>query len=92
MITIGRKYILDMYDYDYDKDMKDYDGPVLIVHGDEDKTVPIGGSQRAVEVFPNAQLHVIHGAGHVFLTEPQQAEFLKQADDFLALVGATRGR
>ena len=92
MITIGRKYILDMYDYDYDKDMKDYDGPVLIVHGDEDKTVPIGGSQRAVKVFPNAQLHVIHGAGHVFLTEPQQAEFLKQADDFLALVGATRGR
>ena len=90
MITIGRKYIIDMYDYDYDKDMKGYDGPVLIVHGDEDKTVPIGGSQRAVKVFPNARLHVIHRAGHVFLTEPQQAEFLKQADDFLSQVSALR--
>ena len=83
MITIGKKYILDMYDYDYDKDMKAYGGPVLIVHGDVDKTVPIGGSQRAVNVFPNARLHTIKGAGHVFLTEPQQAEFLKQADEFL---------
>ena len=83
MITIGRKYILDMYDHDYDRDMQGYDGPVLIVHGDEDKTVPIAGSQRAVGVFKNARLYTIRGAGHVFLTEPQQAEFLQQADEFL---------
>ena len=83
MITIGRRYILDMYNHDYDRDMQGYDGPVLIVHGDEDKTVPIAGSQRAVGIFKNARLHTIHGAGHVFLTEPQQAEFLQQADEFL---------
>ena len=83
MITIGRKYILDMYDHDYDKDMQGYDGSVLIVHGDQDKTVPIAGSERAVSVFNNARLHTIHGAGHVFLTEEQQAEFLQQVDEFL---------
>ena len=83
MITIGRKYILDMYDHDYDKDMQAYDGPVIIVHGDKDKTVPIAGSERAVTVFKNARLYTIKGAGHVFLTEPQQAEFLQVADEFL---------
>ncbi len=83
MITIGRKYITDMYDYNYDQDMKSYEGPVLIVHGDEDQTVPIGVSRSAVTVFPRARLHTIHGAGHVFLTEEQQSEFLQQADDFL---------
>ena len=83
MITIGRKYILDMYDHDYDKDMQAYDGPVLIVHGDEDKTVPIAGSERAVTVFKDASLYTKKGAGHVFLTEPQQTEFLQQADVFI---------
>ena len=83
MITIGRKYILDMYDHDYDRDMLGYVGPVLIVHGDMDKTVSIAGSERAVTVFRNARLHTIHGAGHVFLTEEQQAEFLQVADEFL---------
>ena len=83
MITIGRKYILDMYDHDYDRDMQGYDGPVLIVHGDKDKTVPISVSQRAVTEFKDARLHTIHDAGHVFLTESQQAEFLEQADTFL---------
>ena len=82
-ITIGKKFILDMYNHNYDDDMKGYNGPVLIVHGDKDKTVPVGGSQRAVGVFNNARLHIIKGAGHVFLTEPQQEEFLQQADSFL---------
>ena len=83
MITIGRRFILDMYDHDYDRDMQGYTGPVLIVHGDKDKTVPISVSQRAVTVFKNASLYTIKGAGHVFLTESQQAEFLEQADTFL---------
>ncbi len=83
MITIGRKYILDMYDHDYDNDMKAYAGPVLIVHGDEDKVVPIEVSKRAVGVFPDARMHTIKGAGHVFLTDEGQAEFLRVADEFL---------
>ena len=83
LITIGKKYILDMYNYDYDRDMQGYEGPVLIVHGDEDKTVDISGSRRTINIFPNARLHTIYGAGHVFFTPEHQAEFLQQADDFL---------
>ena len=83
MITIGRKYILDMYDYDYRADMRAVRCPVLIVHGDEDQVVSLNGSEEAVQIFPDARLHVIEGAGHVFMTDAQQAEFLAVADNFL---------
>lgn len=84
MITIGKRYINDMYDYDYFNDMRKYSGPVLIVHGDKDRVAPLSYSQRAVETFPNAKLYVLKGAGHVFIKEEQQKEFLEQADTFLS--------
>lgn len=83
MITIGKRYITDMYDYDYFDDMRKYSGPVLIVHGDQDRVAPLSYSQRAVGTFPNARLYVLKGAGHVFIKEEQQKEFLEQADAFL---------
>lgn len=46
--------------------MRGYPGDVLIVHGDEDAVCPIEYSQRAVEVFPHAELTVIHGGKHAF--------------------------
>lgn len=84
MITIGKRYINDMYDYDYFNDMRKFSGPVLIVHGDKDRVAPLSYSQRAVETFPNAKLYVLKGAGHVFIKEEQQKEFLEQADTFLS--------
>ena len=86
MITIGRHYIEDMYNYDYQADMRAYSGPVLIVHGNVDQVVPLKGSQEAVGIFPNARLHIIKGAGHVFMTDSQQQEFLQIADEFLLQV------
>ena len=86
MITIGRRYIEDMYNYDYQSDMRTYQGPVLIVHGNKDTVVPLKGSEEAVAIFPSAQLHIIDGAGHVFMTDEQQAEFLQQADAFMRQV------
>ena len=86
MITIGRRYIEDMYNYDYQADMRTYGGPVLIVHGNKDTVVPLKGSEEAVTIFPSAQLHIIDGAGHVFMTDEQQQEFLQKADEFLQFV------
>ena len=56
---------------------------MLIVHGDVDQVVPLKGSQEAVGIFPDARLHIIKGAGHVFMTDAQQQEFLQKADGFL---------
>ena len=86
MITIGKKYILDMYDYDYRTDMQSVRCPVLIVHGNQDQVVSLKGSEEAVGIFPDARLHVIERAGHVFMTAPQQEEFLMVADEFLESV------
>ena len=83
MITIGKKYVLDMYDYDYKADMRSIKCPVLMVHGDKDRVVSLSGSEEAVGIFPDARLHVIEGAGHVFMTAPQQEEFLCVTDEFL---------
>lgn len=46
--------------------ISEFTGPVLIIHGDEDKLVPISYSSRAQKVYSNASLTVIHGAGHGF--------------------------
>lgn len=39
-------------------------GPVLLLHGDRDATIPVEHSQRLLAVAPKARLVVIEGAGH----------------------------
>ena len=51
----------DIYDV-----MKAYPGDVLIIHGTRDNIAPISYSERAVTVFPSAELVRIDGAGHGF--------------------------
>lgn len=43
-----------------------YNGPVKIIHGDNDNVVPISYSYRAEETYENASLTVIEGAAHGF--------------------------
>ena len=83
IIDVGTRYITDMYDYDYFANMSAFDKPVLIVHGDSDKTAPLEYSEKAVNIYKNAELHVIEGAGHVFTTEEYQKEFLQYVDEYL---------
>ncbi len=45
---------------------KAYTGPVLLIHGDLDDTVPLRSSVRASEVYEDAELIVIEGGGHGF--------------------------
>lgn len=43
-----------------------YQGSVLMIHGDQDPTVPLGYSEKALSVYEDARLIVIPGAGHGF--------------------------
>ncbi len=43
-----------------------YKGPVLIVHGDRDETVPFSYAQKAAQLYSNAELVNISGADHCF--------------------------
>jgi len=38
--------------------------PVLLVHGREDRVIPLAVSQRLLEIIPNADLHVFSHCGH----------------------------
>lgn len=65
-LTVGRRYVEDVWDYDVYADIAAYEKDVLILHGDRDGIVELAYSQRAIEAYPAAELKVIEGAGHGF--------------------------
>jgi 2-hydroxymuconate-semialdehyde hydrolase len=58
--------------------------PTLLVHGREDKVVPLAVSITMLGLFPNADLHVFSACGHWTQIE--------RADEFSALVAEYLGR
>lgn len=66
---------LDSFAYtNFIEDAKKINVPTLVIHGDNDKTVPIEiSSERAVKLIPNSQLLVYQGAPHgLFFTEKER--------------------
>ncbi len=51
-----------------------YKGPVLILHGDQDDTVPLADSQRIAKRYQNCKLVVISGETHHFDRYPEQMQ------------------
>jgi non-heme chloroperoxidase len=50
---------------DTTEDLKKFDVPTLIVHGDDDQIVPIvSAALKSSKIVPNAQLKVHQGAPH----------------------------
>ena len=49
-----------------------YRGPVLIIHGDEDDTVPLEDSRRMAQRYRNCELAVMAGETHHFDRQPEQ--------------------
>lgn len=55
-----------------------YEGPVVIIHGDADETVPYFYAEKAVELYKNAKLIPIHGDDHCFTKHlDQMAEAIR---------------
>ena len=48
-------------------EIEKYNGPVLIIHGVDDETVPFSYAQKANELYKNAKLVPIYGADHCFV-------------------------
>ena len=65
---------------DFTEDLKKFDVPTLIVHGDDDQIVPIAASAyRSSKLVENATLKVYEGAPHglpVTHTEPLNEDLL----------------
>jgi non-heme chloroperoxidase len=70
---------------DFTEDLKKFDVPTLILHGDDDQIVPIGATGlRSAKLVKNATLKVYPGAPHA-LTATHQAQF---NDDLLTFIKA----
>jgi len=84
-LNIGKAYYRFFYEDGYDvyDDIVKYKGNVLIVHGTNDSLVKPEYSARAVNVYDNAELHLIFGAGHGFSTPEQKELYRGYVRDFL---------
>lgn len=66
---IGPAYVSDVWDMDVYSTIGRYTGPVMILQGSQDPLIDVSYAQQAISIYPNAQLHVIEGAGHSFTDE-----------------------
>lgn len=74
-VGLGRRFFEEIHDMRPLDIIGKYNGPVLIVQGDKDKIVSMEDSEKACEVYKDARLHVIAGAGHGF--KPHEMDELK---------------
>lgn len=63
-MTLSGQFHSELWDLDILKSATSYTGPVLILHGDADATVPVEVSIEAASQFSNAELVVVPGANH----------------------------
>ncbi|GGT92302.1 MULTISPECIES: alpha/beta fold hydrolase [Actinomadura] len=70
---------------DFHEDLRRFDIPTLIVHGDDDQIVPIDATARkAAKIIPNAVLKVYEGSSHGIALVPGDKErFNADLLDFL---------
>ncbi len=86
-ITISHKYNEAAVSFDLYEHIRTYTGPVLILHGDKDPIVPLSYSERARDVYENAELIVYPGQGHGFMGsyrdqgKETEAEFFRKNED-----------
>lgn len=71
MITSGSwelsgDYIRVVQTIHVEDEIERFEGPVLIIHGDADETVPFSYAEKAAKLYKNAELVPIHGDDHCF--------------------------
>ncbi len=69
-MKLGRRYVTDVIEMDPYEIIHKYNGKVLIIHGNQDKTVDISYALRAVETYSQAgadvEMKIIDKGGHMF--------------------------
>ena len=65
-VKLGKKFMMDIRPMKPFDTIGKYAGPVLIIHGSDDKVVPIDYAKRALKTYRNDTLKVIDKAGHGF--------------------------
>jgi len=69
-IHVGRNFVTDLWEVDFDELLSSYQGHMLLLHGDKDSTVPLSYSEAAREIIPDCEFYVIKDGGHEFFGQP----------------------
>ena len=62
---LGRGFIQEAQKMPIYETSSAYKGPVCIIHGTNDKIVPVSYSERYCEIFPGAEYNLLEGEGHM---------------------------
>src|SRR3989344_335650 len=62
---------------------KDITIPTLIVHGDQDESVPIGQSRKTASLLPDCQMVIVAGADHRFTNPKHFQEMIMAISNFI---------
>lgn len=65
-MKLGGGYARAVMDMDPFREIRGFQGPVLLVHGTADRVVGIDYARRARACFPSCEYHEIQGGGHPF--------------------------
>ena len=71
-LTLEKGYFLAAQSIHVEDAIDGFPGPVLLIHGDEDDTVPVEDSVKAAKRYRQATLEIIRGEGHHFDHHPAQ--------------------
>lgn len=83
-VPLGKAFFETLHNFDVFEHIGNFTKDVLIIHGSEDKVVPVEYSLRADEIYTNSELKIFHGEGHGFSHENDEkvakilADFIKK--------------
>lgn len=92
-IALGRPFYEELKEWDLYEGISSYKGPVLILHGDRDESVPLEWGRRYLQVYgASARLHSIRGANHVFSRISWREELFSESIAFFkSVLGSEQG-
>ena len=83
-LLLGAAFLDDVLSLDIYAKAAAYNKNVLILHGDKDQTVPIGTSEKFLEIYETrAILHIVEGGDHTFNKKAWEEEVLDYTIGFL---------
>lgn len=82
-LMLGVGFIDDVTSLDIYQKASPYDRNVLIIHGNNDQTVPLSVSRRYLEIYGGrAELYVVNGGDHTFSSLRWEEDVLTRTVDF----------
>lgn len=81
-MKLGRRFAEEVREIRTFDEIGKYPGPVLIFHGTDDVVVPIAYSEKAADIYPEAELRVLPGEGHGFNADAGE-KVIREVFDFV---------